>query len=231
MVGIYKITNPKGEIYIGSSTNLEIRLDKYKSLYRIKTQPLIKNSIEIHGYINHIFEIIEECNINELKNREKYWIQYYNSFEKGLNSNSGGGGPEFHTEEVKEKMSKALKGNTNKTGKTISEEAKLKMSKAKKGNTYMLGKIRNNTTKAKMSKHRKGKTYEEIFGPEKALEIRLKKLLPRKGKTIQCLNDNKIFSSLKEASQYYKVNSRSISSIITGKVNQTKEGLKFKYVS
>jgi hypothetical protein len=30
MIGIYKIINPNGRIYIGQSTNIEVRWSKYK---------------------------------------------------------------------------------------------------------------------------------------------------------------------------------------------------------
>ena len=37
------------------------------------------------------FTIVEECGKDELDAKEKYWIDYFNSKEKGLNTTSGNG--------------------------------------------------------------------------------------------------------------------------------------------
>lgn len=80
--GIYKITNPKGEIYIGQSTNIEARWENYRKL-RCRDQRLLFKSLAKYGWLNHTFEIIEEC--QDLNNREQYWIKFYNSLDEGLN--------------------------------------------------------------------------------------------------------------------------------------------------
>lgn len=45
-----------------------------------------------YGYENFTYEIIEECSNSqeELDDRERYWIEYYNSYEDGYNSTRGG---------------------------------------------------------------------------------------------------------------------------------------------
>jgi group I intron endonuclease len=116
--GIYKITNPKGEVYIGCSNNLELRKKDYQCL-RILNQKLILESIKYYGWENHSFEILEYT--EDIINIEKYYIQKYDSFNNGLNSNRGGGGVEKHTEETKNLISK--KGKLNK-GKRINSHWK-----------------------------------------------------------------------------------------------------------
>jgi group I intron endonuclease len=76
MVGIYKITNPKGKVYIGQSVNIPSRKNKY-TLNHTKGQPKISRSITKYGFENHLFEIIEECSIEQLNEKETYWKQYY----------------------------------------------------------------------------------------------------------------------------------------------------------
>ena len=59
MVGIYKITNPKGKIYIGQSWDIKKRKSNYShanSKYRTK----IFNSIRKYGWNAHRFEIVCE---------------------------------------------------------------------------------------------------------------------------------------------------------------------------
>ena len=90
MIGIYKIINPKGKIYIGYSKNIERRFKEYLTL-RCRSQKFLKESFQTYGVENHIYSIIEECDIENIKKREKYWIEYYNSYKNGLNSNKGGG--------------------------------------------------------------------------------------------------------------------------------------------
>jgi group I intron endonuclease len=125
--GIYKITCLiTNKIYVGYSVNLKDREEKYKKIH-IPTQPLIKESIEKYGWEKHKFEIIEYCEIKFLKEREKYWVGYLNSFEDGLNSNKGGGGPIKHSEETRIKISEYKKG------KKQSKKTILKRSQSMKG--------------------------------------------------------------------------------------------------
>jgi len=85
MIGIYKITNPIGEVYIGQSINIPSRWSGYRKSKAPK-QPKLRNSFLLYGIENHIFEVICECNQCELNAIEIYYIDYYNCFIAGLNS-------------------------------------------------------------------------------------------------------------------------------------------------
>ena len=50
--GIYKITNPKGKIYIGCTNNLEKRIKNYQN-GKITTQPLMFESWSKYGWDSH----------------------------------------------------------------------------------------------------------------------------------------------------------------------------------
>lgn len=84
MSGIYKITNPKGKVYIGQSVNVDNRKKYYKSL-RCKNQTKIYNSLKKYGFENHIFEIVCYCDISELNELERYYQEIYNVIDSGLN--------------------------------------------------------------------------------------------------------------------------------------------------
>jgi hypothetical protein len=45
-----------------------------------------------YGIDNFLFEVVEECSLEELNNREKYWIKYYDSHNplNGYNLTDGG---------------------------------------------------------------------------------------------------------------------------------------------
>jgi len=88
-IGIYKITSPSDKIYIGQSTNLEKRKDDYIKL-RCDKQYKLYNSLQKHGWEQHIFEIIEECSLDQLNEKEIYWGLYYDVLgENGLNLRLG----------------------------------------------------------------------------------------------------------------------------------------------
>lgn len=97
MIGIYKIENKvNGKVYIGQSTNIQIRWKNHKVASQCTKDhtynyPLYK-AFRKYGIDNFIFEIIEECDISELDNREKFWINYYDSYNKGYNQTLGGDG-------------------------------------------------------------------------------------------------------------------------------------------
>jgi len=85
MIGIYKITNPKGRIYIGQSVNTATRLGAYKRL-QCKGQTKLYNSLLKYGFSAHLFEVVEKCSIEELNVRERHWQDFYDVLgESGLN--------------------------------------------------------------------------------------------------------------------------------------------------
>lgn len=85
--GIYKITSPTGKIYIGQSVNIVRRFKTYRSsISRSINQTKLYNSFKKHGIQNHTFEIQEECSIDMLNERERYWQEYYDVIgENGMN--------------------------------------------------------------------------------------------------------------------------------------------------
>ena len=98
MVGIYKITNPKGKIYIGKSKDIKKRWNSYHKLWHCSQQIKLYNSLKKYSPSNHIFEVLELCNPEELNFREILYIKKYNSVKKGLNLTHGGDGGEMSKE-------------------------------------------------------------------------------------------------------------------------------------
>ena len=92
MIGIYKITNiNNNKVYIGQSNNLERRYKEH-FIWNLNNKQYIDELIQDLGEENFSFEIIEECELEVLDEREKYWIEYYNSFYEGYNKTKGGAG-------------------------------------------------------------------------------------------------------------------------------------------
>jgi hypothetical protein len=79
-IGIYKITNPQGKIYIGQSNDIYHRFYSYKKL-NCKGQIKLYNSLLKYGVDDHQFEIIEECLSEQLDEKEKqYKTDYVNQY-------------------------------------------------------------------------------------------------------------------------------------------------------
>lgn len=111
MIGIYKITNPKGKVYIGQAYSLDERRGEYRRL-ECKGQTKLYNSLVKYGYSEHIFEIVEECTKDELNIRERYWQDYYSVIGvNGLNCilQSTTEKPKQYSEETIQKMSVSMK--------------------------------------------------------------------------------------------------------------------------
>jgi group I intron endonuclease len=149
MVGIYKITNPNGRIYVGQSTNILLRWNKYYKL-ACKDQLSLYNSLVKYGPENHIFEVIEECLENELDKKEIYWGEYYDVLSnKHLNNRLGRGFGSYDSEETKLKKRKCHLGRNNYwlKGKSLTQEHCDKISKSK------IGTIQNRTKTRKDKGH------------------------------------------------------------------------------
>lgn len=141
MYAIYKITNPEGKIYVGSTVDLRKRFSAYRNL-DCKSQIKLYNSFVKYGVENHKFEIIcTLCSAVSLRTRELRYGLQYNVLDrhKGLNlllpkeGELGG-----HSEETKQRISEVKKGTNVGAdnpfyGKTYSEETRRIISEKGKG--------------------------------------------------------------------------------------------------
>lgn len=91
--GIYKITNLKTQqCYIGQSVDVAQRWkDHCKAgcdIEASKTNKLYQSMIN-EGLWNFSFELLEQCSREQLNEKEKFWIELYQSNIYGLNSTKG----------------------------------------------------------------------------------------------------------------------------------------------
>lgn len=101
---IYKIINIKNnKVYIGKTLNstekrfLEHKKDSTKQ--ENQKRPLYR-AMQKYGIENFQIETIEEVPIELLSEREKYWIQYFNSYHYGYNATFGGDGKQLYDYEA-----------------------------------------------------------------------------------------------------------------------------------
>ena len=224
MTGIYKFTNPEGKIYIGASKNIFVRIGHYKSNKR-KLHTNINKSLDKYGYENHIFEIVEECLVEDLNERERYWQEFYNVLEEGLNMllTKTKDKKEVKSEETRSKISIGNKG------KIMSEEARIKISIAHMGKTISKEAIEKR--KLKMV-YRKGWNHTQESKDKMSLKT---KGVPRpkwsgsnsfSAKKIINIKTKEIFGCLKDASASIGMSSDSLTNRLKGR---TKNETYFRY--
>ena len=100
--GVYLIRNKiNNKVYIGLSVNIEERWQYHRSSYlkedgKEKNKPLYL-AFRKYGIDNFDFQILEECLISELSEKEQYYIKLYDCCildgrDKGYNLTRGGDG-------------------------------------------------------------------------------------------------------------------------------------------
>lgn len=230
---IYKITSPSGKVYIGQTKNVKNRKATYKKC-RCKKQPKVYNSILKYGWEQHIFEILENIEINNkyfdiINEREIHWIKFYDSTKTGLNIQFGGCNSPM-SEETKIKLRKPkspehvkimrdrMFGNQYTKGQKRSQQTKDKMSLAKQ-DIFFTEEWRKN-----MSLARLGKT----FGPMSDIAKENHRKVSKK-KKIFCPTNNKTYESMSDAALQLGLSTGKIAAVCKGKKEKTKD-YKFNYV-
>jgi group I intron endonuclease len=222
-VGIYKITNPKGKVYIGQSINIERRFSRYRNIHERDKQPKIYNSLKKYGFEKHLFEIIEECSVEQLNEQETYWKQYHlDQMEDNWNMvlfcniHDTGGGP--LSKETKQKISNSTKG------KIVSEATKSKISESKKGKLNFLNrKPRKEGSGENISKGKVGKKVNKIYSNKNKPNHLLRKPILQ-----YSIDGNFIKEWSCQSEAVISTNSPSIQRALKGKI-QTSGGYIWKY--
>lgn len=180
---IYKIKNLINEKeYVGCTiSTLKKRFEEH--IFRcLKTDSNTKlcNSIRKYGFENFRIELIDECDVSNIYEKEKHFINKMNTFENGLNTTYGGEGclGYKHSKEICEKISKVLKegkSHKNKTyemiyGERSEEEKKIRKESVKKSWENMTDDDR----KQRIEKIRKTKQTKSKYKIELIIELKNK---------------------------------------------------------
>jgi group I intron endonuclease len=231
MPHIYKIVSPKNKIYVGSTTNIEKRIKKYRQ-YDCKGQKKLYSSLKKYGFDKHKISIITECTIENMFKLESYYGQLYNCIginglnlrlpsmddkytpmdedvkfrisnsQKGLNSKRLGKKPWNKGLTFKDKENYDPKKYATRTGYKYTEEEKLKRSISIK--------------KVRSTLESRNKTSEASKGGKN----------PNSKKIIE-IKTGRIINSLKELSVELNVNQHSLGHYLRGRF---KNNTGFKYL-
>jgi len=151
---IYRIVNQiNGKVYIGFTSKKEDRYNSHQkqSKQSKHSKKILYCAVKKYGWENFKFDIIYQSLEYEycLTVMEPFFINEYDSFNRGYNMTEGGEGRVGfkHSEETKYKIGSRTRGIN------LPKEHKLKISKSHIG-------IKPSTeTREKMSKNRKGKNW------------------------------------------------------------------------
>lgn len=166
VAGIYLITNKiNGHMYVGGSINIKKRLNEHKRGSDLENQA-IDRAILKYGKENFTYQIITElpADWKVIGKHEKYWINFYNTFEdkNHYNLTEGGGGTSGwkHSEDFKKEQSKRMSGENNPFyNKTHTKESRDLMSKNLKGNGKGIPKTKKSNIKRSNSISKKINKY------------------------------------------------------------------------
>ncbi len=115
LCGIYMLISPSAKVYVGQAVNIYNRWMAYKNP-KCSAQTRLYNSLKKYGYKKHLFEIMEECSLQKLNERERFWQDEYQVLNGyGLNclltkTDDKNGKGIAVSKQTRNKISAALKG-------------------------------------------------------------------------------------------------------------------------
>lgn len=167
MATVYIIQNIEtGMIYIGSTTNiLKARLGNHKRNLRSGKHgnPILQASYNKYGDVSFEYDILEDgISDNDILSVETFWIEYFRYIGAKLYNichpaNTRKGIP--MPEDAKQKLS------IINTGKTLTQEHKDRIGTANRGNKSNVGKTWSAEVRSKMSDG-SSKTYDGVVSPD-----------------------------------------------------------------
>ena len=97
---VYKIYNDiNNKLYIGKTlSTIEERFKQHchdKTSRKCEKRPLY-NAMNKYGEEHFHVELIEECDVDLLSQRECYWIEFYDTYHNGYNATKGGDGRQLY---------------------------------------------------------------------------------------------------------------------------------------
>ena len=170
-----------------------------------------------YGYENFNIQLIEELfSLEEMNQREKYWISFYDARHNGYNISAGGDGGFFagckHSPEAIEKI------RMTSLNRRHSLESRIKISKSKIGHF---------TSKETREKIRKAKIGSKV-GPH-SLEWN-KNISEGHRNEIICVNTGEVYNNIKAAASKTGISRSAISNCVGG-FTKTAGGFSWQYLN
>ena len=226
--GIHNIVNDKW--YVGQAQNIQRRntiekcnLKNTNKLHRHRDNTHFSAAWKKYGADAFEWVVLEKCTVDQLDEREIFWIEQKDSFYNGYNLTGGGKSlrNRKHTEEEKRKI-----GDGNR-GKIRSLEIRQRLSEAHKGNKPSPESVQKRIETCRklgnLGGGMKGKHHTEEAKRKISLHSNVKTV------SIICLENDKIYKSITEASKELNVETANIVKVCKGERKHTK-GYTFRYI-
>lgn len=197
MTKIYRLLcTETGKSYIGKTKHeIEDRFHEHVHGSKFGGKSKLSNALRKYGPEKFEKYLLEETSEELSNEREKHFVEFYDSFHNGYNSTRAGEWvpkPPV-TDETRDKMSrnnrwrgKPRYGVENPNyGKKWSDELKRNQSEKMKGKQTRLGAVLSDETKKKISDSRKGKTFENAKGLKRSEETKKRISASKTGKRIE----------------------------------------------
>lgn len=231
---IYKITNTiNKKIYIGQTIQKYPKNRWSRHIYNAKVGEYgpLYNAIRKYGKDLFVFEIIyQSFDIDDLNEKEIFFISYYNSTKRNIGYNVElGGKTSKMSEETKKRLSEKIK-NQFKNGRPA-VRARVNMPPWNKGLRYKTGRklnpeqielLRIVNSKPKTESHKKNLSI--------ARKEYYKNNINPLSKKVLCLNTNQIFDSAADASRFFNFPVTAAARVCNGQ-RKAYKGYVFKYIN
>jgi len=207
ITGIYKITNKiNNNFYIGSAVNIKIRFNTHKRTLRNNNHcnEHLQRAWCSYGESSFSFEILEQCDRNDLIAREQHYINELMP-QYNILPTAGSCLGRKHSQETKNKIAQGMTGKKNCLGYKLTQDQKDVISKRNKGRPLTeetkkklsianTGHIIPEEVRVKISNANKGKTKSE--------ETKKKLSLANKGRVIS-EEQKKLISETNKGNKYW----------------------------
>lgn len=220
---VYVLINTKNnKRYIGSTNDLtKRRCDHFNKLRKNKhINKILQNAWNKYGEESFIFQVIEECSIEDKLKREQYYLDTIKPEYNIATSSTAPMEGKKHTEETRKKiveelLTRPIGVDHPLHGITWDEDRKVKWSARRKE----LKMEHSEETKLKMSEtNKKLNRYKDLLP---AIEKFKKKIED---------SDGNIFESLTEAAKFHNISIPTVCDILKGRHSRTRKKKSFKYV-
>lgn len=249
---IYKIENlVNGKVYIGQTIRdvdrrLQCHLVKLRGNYH--NNNYFQNAFNKYGEGNFETSIIEKCNVEQIDNREVYWINYYKNSVGVYNIEGGGNYHKIVTTETRKKLSMKSKSSWLNDEIRNKRLRGLKYGKDNPNSRVVIcvtdGKIFESMTKAAEHYDICMKTiYDVVIGRtpycytngrkdrlefcyyEKGKIYKPKKHTHKLSIGVKCITTGEVFDCIARASEKYNIPTTNISKVCKGQRKHAGESL------